>query len=179
MEKKTKLLIALLVAISLVTAVTAWAETIYLPLVPKDPTNTPTATLQFTNTPTATSTKTATPTKTPTPSGVYILDIEYDPSNEMDEYVVIENNGNNDVDMEGWWIKADRSGARFDFPNNFTLDEDDSVKVWTKVGQNNASNLYWGRTEPVWNNNWDKAYLRDEDGELVDTFSYGDDLLAP
>jgi micrococcal nuclease len=175
METKTKLLIALLLAISLVTAITAWANTVYLPLVPKDPTNTPTPTLAFTVTPTPTQTKTATPTRTPTQTpGVYILDIEYNPSNSIDEYVAIENNGNNSVDMTDWYIKEDRQGLRYNFPDHFSLGSDKSVKIWTKTGQNTSSNLYWGRTEPAWNNNSDTAYLRDDDGDLVDTYSYKD-----
>ena len=176
METKTKLLIALLLAVSLMAAITALADTIYLPLVPKDPTNTPTATLAFTVTPTPTQTKTATPTRTPTQTpGVYIVKIVYDPStNPLDEYIEIENTGNSSVDLEGWYIKEDRQGLRYDFPNNFSLGEDKSVKVWTKNGTNTSSNLFWGRTEPAWNNNSDTAYLRDEDGDRVDTYSYGD-----
>lgn len=174
METKTKLLIALLLAISLMAAITALADTIYLPLVPKDPTNTPTATLAFTVTPTPTQTKTATPTRTPTQTpGVYIVKIVYDPpTNPLDEYVEIENNGNNSVNMTGWGIKADKSGERYNFPEDFTLGSDKSVKVWTKKGQDTSSNLYWGRTEPVWNDTRDTGYLKNKNGDTVDTYSY-------
>lgn len=176
METKTKLLIALLLAISLVTAITAWANTVYLPLVPKDPTNTPTATLAFTVTPTPTQTKTATPTRTPTQTpGVYILDIFPNPSdNPLNEYVVIENNGNSSVNMTGWGIKAEKSGKRYNFPEDFTLGADKSVKVWTKTGQNTSSNLFWGSSVPVWDDTRDTGYLKNKNGDTVDTYSYGD-----
>ncbi len=180
METKTKLLIALLLAVSLITVVTALADDIYLPLLPKYPTNTPTPSPTATQTPTPTTTLTPTPTRTPTPTpGVSIVEIVYAPTNPLDEYIEIENTGNSSVDMEGWYIKTDRLGARYDFPNNFSLGSDKAVKVWTKTGTNNSSNLYWGRTEPVWNNNSDTGYLRDDNGDIVDVYSYGGLLKLP
>lgn len=167
MTVKTKLWIALLVAVSMIGVVTVLANTIYLPVIVKSPTITPTATA--TVTPTVTNTPSATPTRTPTPQ-VEIVDIVYDPPDPLDEYIEIENNGSSDVDMDGWWIKAD-SGPRYDF-EDFTLDGGDSVRVWTRNGTDTDSNLYMGRIEEFWNDSGDVAYLRDEDGGIVDTFEY-------
>ena len=79
----------------------------------------------------------------------------------MDEYVTIRNQ-NRDlwIFMEGWVLRDD-SGEEFVFPR-FTLLPFDTVKVWTKPGQNEPENLYWWpeRTEPVWNDISDCAYLR-------------------
>ena len=149
MTPKSKLWIAAGLVLILLAAASILANTIYLPQIPKYPTYTPTLTSTATqaSTATATATKSPTPTRTATPvPGVVILDIVYAPSLPLDEYVLIENSGNNSVDMEGWWIKADKSGARYDFPDNFSLGSDKTVKVWTKVGQNTSSNLYWNRT---------------------------------
>lgn len=170
MTGKTKLLIAILIAIGSISAVTVLANTIYFPVIVKSPTITPTAT--FTATATPTNTPSATPTVTPTPTpGVFISDIVYDPTEPLDEYIEIENTGNNSVDMDGWWIKVDSNGARYDF-EDFTLGGDKSVRVWTKVGTDSATNLYWGRTEDVWDDDSDAAYLRDDEGDIVDSFDY-------
>ena len=179
MTPKSKLWIAAGLVLILLAAASILANTIYFPQMPKYPTTTPTLTPTATHTVTATPTKSPTPTRTPTPvPGVVILDIVYAPSIALDEYVLIENSGNNSVDMEGWWIKAD-SGAKYDFPDNFSLGSDKAVKVWTKVGQDTSSNLYWDRTEEAWNNNGDTGYLKDKDGDLVDSFTYGDVSLSP
>jgi hypothetical protein len=62
--QKIKWLLILIVAIGLISATTtALANTIYLPVVAKDPSPTPT----LTQTPTATLSVTLTPTRTPTP----------------------------------------------------------------------------------------------------------------
>ena len=166
MTKSTKLIIALIAAIGMIGIVTAWANTIYLPVIEKHPTYTPTATL------TATSTVSPTPTRTPTPTpGVYIADIDYDPPNALDEYIEIENTSNKSVDMENWYIKEDRDGYRYDFPD-FTLGGGDSVRVWTKNGSDTGTNLYMDRTTDFWHDNSDVAYLRDDNGDIVDTYGY-------
>jgi hypothetical protein len=169
MTVKTKLWIALLVAVSMIGVVTVLANTIYLPVIEKSPTITPTATA--TVTPTVTNTPSATPTRTPTPQ-MEIVDIVYDPPDPLDEYIEIENTGNNSVDMEGWYIKHESDVRRYDFPSGFTLGSNDSVRVWTKIGTDTETNLYMDLTSEFWHNNGDIAYLRDDDGELVHTYSY-------
>jgi hypothetical protein len=46
------------------------------------------------------------------------------------------------------------------------------MDVWTKVGANNANNLYWGRGSAVWNNTGDTAFLKDAQGVLRSQFTY-------
>ena len=167
MSLKTKFLIALVVALVSISAVTVLANTIYFPQMIKSPTITPTATA--TNTPVVTPTPTRTPTPTP---GINIVTIDYDPPNALDEYIEIENTSNSSVDMDGWWIKEDTDGYRYDFPANYTLGGDKSVKVWTRTGNNTSSNLYMGRSEPFWSDNQDTAYLRDDNGDLVASYDY-------
>ena len=175
MTRKSKLWMAAVLALSMLAAASVLANTIYLPQVVKYPTYTPTLSPTATRTATATPSKSPTPTRTSTPvPGVSIKDIVYAPSVALDEYVLIENTGSNSVDMEGWWIKVESTGDRHDFPDNFTLGEDKSVKVWTKTGQNTSSNLYLGQTVPIWDNQADCAYLRDENGDLVDKYCYED-----
>jgi hypothetical protein len=39
-------------------------------------------------------------------------------------------------------------------------------------GINNATNLYWGSGQAIWNNTGDTATLRNSGGQIVDTCSY-------
>lgn len=162
MDAKTKMIIALLLAVSMLSAVVALANTIYLPQIVKSPTVTPTLTFTATATATNTPSVTATPTRTPTPKpGVYIEDIIYAPPNPLDEYIEIKNTSSNSVSLEGWYIKVEsNSSLRYNFPK-FSLGGGKTVRVWTKIGNDTASDLYWDLTTPVWKDNGDCAYLRD------------------
>ncbi len=170
MTRTTKLVIALLAAVSLIGVVTAWANTIYLPVIEKHPTYTPTVTATATATATKTPSISPTPTRTPTPKpGVYIIDIVSNPTTE--EYIEIKNTSSNGVDMKEWAIKADWSGERYVFPD-FTLGGGKTVKVWSKVGTDTSTNLYWNLSTEVWKDTHDTAYLRDDNNDLVNTYQY-------
>lgn len=112
------------------------------------------------------------PTATPIP-GIYMIDIDYRPTPDpLNEFVEIENINIAPLEsMEGWTLR-DENANIFTFPR-FSLMDNDTVKVWTKAGQNWPWDLYWGLTEPVWNDYGDCAYLRDADNNLVDKFCYG------
>ena len=60
----------------------------------------------------------------------------------------------------------------YTFPQ-YTLISWASVKVWTKAGIIDPENVYWGRTDPVWNDHGDCAYLRDDKHKLMDKVCYG------
>jgi hypothetical protein len=112
------------------------------------------------------------PTPTPVP-GIYLIDIEYRPTPDpMDEYVEIENINILPLEsLEGWTLRDENANV-YTFPL-FSLMGNDSVKVWTRAGQNWPWDLYWGLDEPVWNDYGDCAYLRDENNNLVDKYCYG------
>ena len=149
------------------------------------PTQTPTGTITITATPTrtptitgtlpnATQTRTATPTKTLVP-GVFIVDIEYAPeSDELDEWVQLRNQTGYMIPMQGWTLRDDDISNEniFTFPV-FTLDPWVTIKVWTKAGIIDPLNVYWGRTDPVWNDYGDCAYLRNDKFEMMHTVCYG------
>jgi hypothetical protein len=174
--QKMKWLLILIIAIGLISATTtALANTIYFPLLANEASPTPTLTQTPTATLSVTLTPTRTPTRTPTPTlepGVYIIDINNNPDgNDLDtEYVEIENDGSRSVDMKGWKLRDENRNV-YTFPA-FTLKKGANVKVWTKAGTNTSSNLYWGRTAPVWNKKHDCAHLRDENGDRVDDMCY-------
>ena len=125
----------------------------------------------------------ATPTKTPKPGeclsgktkGVCITDIDYKPTTSpLDEFVSIKNKGNSSVDMELWRVSSD-SGNKFDLLDEFTLAVGSTVKIWTKHGDNNSTNIYMDRDIEFWNDNSDCAWLKDasDSRKTIDGVCYG------
>ncbi|MBW2121343.1 MAG: phage tail sheath subtilisin-like domain-containing protein, partial [Deltaproteobacteria bacterium] len=115
---------------------------------------------------------------TPNPTGggpppeLAITRIEYDPPGHdwAGEHVVIENKGKRPADLTGWTI-SDLAGHTFVFPQ-FTLHPGLSVRVWTKAGADTTKDLYWGRRgAAIWNNVGDRAFLRDQEGNLVHVYT--------
>jgi hypothetical protein len=191
LSRPLKLLLALLLVGGLaIVARASLQPNAYLPYIAQldftaTPSLTPTVTVTgtITITPTATVTgtlPTPTQTRTPTPTstlvpGVFIVDIEYAPETDpLDEYVIIRNQTGNFIPLDGWTLRDDSNTTIniFTFPR-YTLVPWASVKVWTKAGRIDPENIYWGRTEPVWNDHGDCAYLRDDDGILMDSECYG------
>lgn len=115
-----------------------------------------------------------TPTPTPQPADVRIVYVENDAHllPVLAEYVQITNQGGTSQNMTGWDLSDQaQGGTTFTFPT-FTLAPQASVKVWTKCGTNSDEELFWCHTWPVWDNNGDTVYLRDQSDTLVDTYSY-------
>jgi phosphatidylserine/phosphatidylglycerophosphate/cardiolipin synthase-like enzyme len=115
-------------------------------------------------------TPSATPTGTPPAGPAKITAILYDPADSLAEYVEIENTSAAALDMSGWTLR-DLAGTTYTLPN-FTLAAGAKVRVWTNSGTNDAANLYWGRTQAVWNNTGDTAFLRDTQGRLISQYVY-------
>lgn len=61
--------------------------------------------------------------------------------------------------LTGWTLR-NNVGATYSFPAGFTLTSSSpTVRVFTGIGQNTATQLYWGRTSGIWDNNGDCAHL--------------------
>ncbi len=141
-------------------------NTIYLPVIVVVPTLTPSPTPKVT----------LTPTLTATPDyDVSILKIvNSDTVDPLDEYVSIKNYGYSATDLTDWYIRDDGPN-RYNFPDNFNIARNQTVRLWTKEGVNTATDLYWGSAVEVWNDSSDCAWLRDNSGGekiLVDTYCY-------
>lgn len=89
-------------------------------------------------------------------------------ANLNEEWVEIENAGEIDVDLTGWSI-SDEQEHTYMFPDGFVLRAGARVKVHTGAGNNTQADLYWGRSVPVWNNDGDRATLRDSAGSIIDS----------
>lgn len=95
-----------------------------------------------------------------------------------EEHVVIENNGNTPVSLDGWTLMDElgyvnhTKSHTYHFPPDFTLKAGASVTVHTEKGNNTATDLYWGKRQAIWNNDHDTAYLCDPKGEVIAKHSY-------
>jgi hypothetical protein len=83
------------------------------------------------------------------------------------EYVELANRDSASQKMNGWAL-CDQHGHHCYTFTVFTFPAQASVKLWSKVGTDTATDLYWGHRQPVWNNEGDTAFLRDSRGALVD-----------
>ncbi len=81
------------------------------------------------------------------------------------EWVEIANMGSSAESLDKWTLE-DRQNHTYTF-NNFTLNAGSSVKVHTGSGNDTATDLYWNRNTPVWNNEGDVATLKDASGKVV------------
>jgi endonuclease G len=105
-------------------------------------------------------------------AGVQIVDVAYNPPGDdlAGEYVLLRNGAAGAVGLAGWTIE-DEGGARYTFPT-LSLGPGAEVRLWTGPGADSSGDLYWGRTQPVWNNSGDTAVLRDGRGREVARFRY-------
>jgi len=64
------------------------------------------------------------------------------------EAIVIQNIGDPALLLSGWTLK-DSQGSSYTFPE-LTLYPGGSIQVHTRSGIDTATDLFWGRSEPVW-----------------------------
>ncbi|WP_276280819.1 lamin tail domain-containing protein [Halorussus caseinilyticus] len=90
-----------------------------------------------------------------------------------EEYVAFRNAAGRTLDLTGWTV-ADRAGHEYAFPEGFTIDAGDVVRLRTGEGDDDESDLYWNSGAPVWNDAVDEIHVYDEEGAPVTTQSYPD-----
>ncbi len=93
-----------------------------------------------------------------------------DRENLNDEYIIINNTGKDIIDLGGWTVK-DSATKHYEF-KSFKMEPGSSVYLFTGTGKDSAGVFYWNSTMPVWNNDFDTLYLRDEEGLLVEIYNY-------
>jgi len=103
---------------------------------------------------------------------IYITHIKYNPlgPDVPKEYIEISSEESVPVNLKDWTTR-DRAGHIYKFPD-FNINPGRKIKVWTKVGTDDEDNLYCDRRKAVWNNEGDKATLRDAAGKIVDSYRY-------
>jgi LysM repeat protein len=146
-------------------ALLALGQELVIPIGGLPPTPTPTV-------PAPTSTLELTPiaTVTPLPPGtisVVVQDVLF-PGDVTREAVVIVNQGST-LDLEGWSL-SDEDGNEYVFPTFKLFGNGSAVTVYTGVGEDNASELYWGRSTAVWGEASDTVILRSPSGDVQSEF---------
>ena len=113
--------------------------------------------------------------------GLVIFFVHYDAEgddryNLNDEYVVIENkgfisssNGSSEINLTGYTL-SDDAGNKYQFLSGFILESLENVTIHTGQDTDNSTDLYWGKTSSIWNNDHDIVYLKDDSDKLVDIF---------
>jgi LysM repeat protein len=80
------------------------------------------------------------------------------------EGVTIVNNGSGDARLEGWQL-IDGSGNSYVFRQVTLFGSGAGISLHTRAGEDSATELFWGLTEPLWDSG-DLAQLFDAEGGL-------------
>lgn len=86
------------------------------------------------------------------------------------EWVRVTNYSSSAKTLAGWTLR-DRSNHVYRF-GTYRLGAGKSVRVHTGRGANTATNRYWGKGWYVWNNDTDRATLKNASGVTVSTKSW-------
>ena len=105
--------------------------------------------------------------------GLVIAHIEYNPlGNDIGgEYVLISNTADRPIDLTGWTLHDGDLKHAYIFPS-LSLASGASVKLWTKKGLDDSTNLYWQSSSAIWNNSGDTVSLRLPGGDIVSSYTY-------
>jgi hypothetical protein len=89
------------------------------------------------------------------------------------EYIVVKNVSTSTISMKGWKIISAPSSdnQRYTFPRT-KVGPGHTVTLYTGSGTNAPGKRFWGASSPVWNNDGDKAVLKNASGTVVDTCQY-------
>jgi len=89
-----------------------------------------------------------------------------DTDNLNDEYIVLRNLENRTLDMGNWTVE-DSVGHTYTVPEGFSLGANETVTLHTGSGTDNATDLYWGSSSPIWNNGGDTVIVTTDEGVEV------------
>ena len=95
-----------------------------------------------------------------------------DNANPNGERIVFENTGTERLVLGGWTV-SDAADHVYTFPGGFVLEPDEQVTLHTGDGSDTPSELYWGASGAVWNNDGDTVTVRNGAEETVAERSYG------
>jgi micrococcal nuclease len=94
-----------------------------------------------------------------------------DEQNLNDEYLVLKNDNKKPINLTGWSIQ-DNHGNRFTFPNDYVIQPETSITIYTGFGHNQTKVLYWHHHTPVWNNDGDTVFIYNEKDVIIETYSW-------
>ena len=94
-----------------------------------------------------------------------------DRENLNDEYVVLKNTGDSELDLSGVTV-TDEAGKEYVFPDGTTIAAGETITLYTGSGTDSDDSYYWDASGPVWNNGGDTVTVRSASGEVVAERSY-------
>lgn len=120
----------------------------------------------------------------PAIAAVRIVKVQYDSpgpdygsnSSLNDEWVKIRNTGSKAKGLKGWTLR-DTAGHVYRF-GAYKLGAGKTVTIHTGRGSNTGAHRYWNAGGYVWNNDGDKAKLKNANGRLVDTCTWSGGATA-
>jgi hypothetical protein len=89
------------------------------------------------------------------------------------EVVVLINTGDSARNIGGWTVR-DLAGHVYRIPQGFRLRPDRIVRIHTGKGPNDGNDLYWRSGWYIWNNDKDRATLKNASGTVIDRCVYDD-----
>lgn len=95
---------------------------------------------------------------------------EGDGNYEPDEYIEIQNNDSESIQLQNWTVK-NASGNIFSFPY-LVMQPGQACRIYTNESQSQWCGLSYNQDSPVWQNRGDTAALYNEDGNVVDSCAY-------
>ena len=109
------------------------------------------------------------------PTEVLQVNLNYDAQgkdneNLNGEWVSIKNIGTKDISLNGWTLKD--AGTNIYKFKNIIIKPQQTIFLYTGFGKNTNTKFYWNLNTPVWNNDHDTLYLRDNKGLLVYIYNY-------
>jgi micrococcal nuclease len=90
------------------------------------------------------------------------------------EWVTFTNAGAAAIDLDGWEVADESASHRYTF-TDLRLEPGAQVTVFSGCGRDEQVDRFWCVSgSAVWNNNGDTVFLRDRNGNIVASLSYGD-----
>ena len=93
-----------------------------------------------------------------------------DNDNLNDEYVTLRNKCEYPMSVNRWAL-GDSTGHVYVFPD-ITVPGKATVTLHTGSGQDNETDLYWGMSRAVWNNDGDTLSMWNYDGDVILDYEY-------
>jgi endonuclease YncB( thermonuclease family) len=90
------------------------------------------------------------------------------------EWVRFTNAGAEAIDLDGWEVADESASNRYTF-SDLGLEPGAQVTLFSGCGPDDGTARYWCVSgSAVWNNSGDTVFLRDRNGNIVASLSYGD-----
>ena len=97
-----------------------------------------------------------------------------DGQNLNGEWVRLANAGGEAIDLDGWEVADESASHRYTF-DDLRLAPGADVTLFSGCGPDDETARYWCVSgSAVWNNSGDTVFLRDPNGNIVASLSYGD-----